>query len=139
MSLDKSGFLGCHVIDILVVGSADLTHSLRTYLSAALQITDLGNATIYAGINILRNRLARTIMIEQRTYIDSLFKSFNLQDSNAVGTPIAENKRDHIIRIHTSGLDDRREYQKLIGCLLFLANGTRADIAYVVKKESHDP
>ena len=94
IALDKKGFIGCHVDDMLFGGPPALATFVRNHLSSALQITDLGNATIYVGINIIRDRLSHTLCIDQTTYIDELMEIFKMDNCNPVGTPIAESDRE---------------------------------------------
>lgn len=129
------GFIGCHVDDMCVGASTMERATLLQHLTSAnLTINELGNITIYVGISVVRNRERKTIKINQATYIEKVLGVFNMSSCNPVATPMLEGDRDKIISYHTFVLTDseKYQYQRLIGCLLFLVHGTQPDIAYVV-------
>ena len=131
---DKSGFVGCHVDDMLIGATKEIADLVYKHLAADLQITDFGAATIYVGISIVRDRLAKTIAIHQTDYIRKLLTVFDMDHCNPVGTPMAESDRERIVGVHSDPLnsEEKRKYQQLVGCLLFLVHGSRPDIAYAV-------
>lgn len=131
----ESGFIGCHVDDMCVGASKETRERLLRHLaSSKLTINDLGEITIYVGISITRFRTQQKIEIHQTSYIDKILASFGMTNCNPVATPMLESERDKLISTQTVVLSDeeRVEYQRIIGCLLFLVHGTRPDIAYAV-------
>lgn len=68
--------------------------------------------------------------MSQETYIRDLLEKFQMSDCKAMPTPLETKK----LLPCEKGNDDSSlyPYQKLIGCLMFLAVNTRPDIAFAV-------
>ena len=86
---------------------------------------------VYVGIHIKRDRLTRTIYIDQELYIQSMLQKYKFQDSHPVSTPAEPGTN-----LRPAGTDDSLEttfpYAQIIGSLQFAALTTRPDIAYAV-------
>jgi len=71
------------------------------------------------------------ITLSQTSYITCILQRFGMEDSNLVPTPLY-----YKIRLDTAEATDTEadivEYQSLIGSLMYVARGTRPDIAYAV-------
>ena len=92
---------------------------------------DMGLADV-----ILRMKILRTsdgIIITQSHYVEKILKKFNAYDGAPVKTPIeldvhlSKNKGEPITQ---------EEYARVIGCIMYLTNCTRPDIACAVNKLS---
>lgn len=130
----KGGFVGCHVDDLLVGAKEEVREELRRFLSKTMTLADLESATVYMRVNISRDRLKKLIYLDQSHYIDKVLTLYNMQYCNPVTTPMLDGDRHQVIDVHTVLLneEDKRNYQRLIGCLLFLVHGTRPDLVYSV-------
>ena len=130
-------FIGSHVDDFIVAASPSFRDELRKYLDNHLTITDLGELSIYVGIEIQRKD--DKIGLHQADYIDEILERFKMTECNGVGTPMLEIDRDRVVSSHSEKLatDDKKRYQQLIGCLLYLMHCTRPDLAYAVIRLSH--
>ena len=96
---------------------------------------DLGAAQSYLGIWITRDRAHQCIWIDQEAYIDSTLSRFHLMDANNTKTPLPAGV--HLTKLETpSSTNLRTEYQQLISTLLYVALGTRPDIAFAVTRLS---
>jgi hypothetical protein len=96
---------------------------------------DLGPAETYLGIRIKRDRSKKTIWIDQETYIENALKRFKLLDANTTRTPLPAGV--HLIKSDTESTPElHTQYQQIIGTLLYVALGTRPDIAFAVTRLS---
>ena len=83
-------FLVLHVNDILLIGNdISLLESVKTSLKNSFSMKDLDEATYILGIRIYRNKSKRLIRLSQSTYIDKMFKRFNMQDSKKGSLPMS--------------------------------------------------
>ena len=125
-------FVGAHVDDMAVAACKETRTLLKKHLHQHFQVTNLGDLRIYVGLSIERDRPAKTIYISQDDYVRKILKLFAMENCNAVSTPMLTVHASK--RIQTPSLDDtaKKQYQRLIGCLLYLMHGTRPDLAYVV-------
>ena len=84
----------------------------------------------YVGMEIERNRKARTITISQSGYIARVLERFGLSDSKPVVTPIESS-----IKLDVDSKDVITcPYREAIGCLNFASQVSRPDITYAVNK-----
>ncbi|KAL7636900.1 UNVERIFIED_CONTAM: hypothetical protein RMT77_012658 [Armadillidium vulgare] len=83
-------------------------------------------ATYFLGIEI-ESRSDGTKKISQSYYTKKIVKEFGMENCNAVSTPIIKDKVTHDIETRESF-----PYRSAIGALLYLATGTRPDIAFTV-------
>jgi len=128
-----------HVDDILsVTSSPEENKRFKTQLQSKWAISDLSNIKFALGIGILRNRTARTVSLNQTALIDRLLIQFRQQEADAVSTPMEKGvtlRRPHSaveVSRDTTALLARLPYRSLVGCLMYIAMGTRPDIAYAV-------
>ena len=128
--------IGCHVDDMCVAATPHKRKSLKACLeSHGLLVNDLGNLDIYIGIRIQRDRSKRQIYLSQEEYILKTLKAFGMEDCKPIATPMADAKV-----LHGTALDlqETKQYQRLVGCLLYIMHGTRPDIAYpVIRLSQH--
>ena len=126
-----------HVDDGLVT-----TNSISLYtwflaeVSKDLEVVDLGPASLYLGIRIVRDRSKRKLWLSQKPFITDLLSTWNMTECHTASVPLRtklhqlrpppENALheipDHILT---------QKYQSLVGSLIYLAVCTRPDISYV--------
>ncbi|CAI7782948.1 unnamed protein product [Closterium sp. NIES-54] len=91
--------------------------------------TDLGELRRYLGLQITRDRAARTITFTQSHIARQVLQRFGLQHSTTQPTPLAI---DH--RLTGPFPDEHFEssgpYAELVGCLMYLMTCTRPDLAF---------
>lgn len=127
-----------HVDDFFTVGSSKAVVSdFKTQLKTKWQVSELGDAHFCLSIAITRDRLNRTISLSQTALIDRVVSQFGLKDAVPVSVPMDPglhlSRRDHSPRSDAEReLMTRTPYRSLIGSLMYLAIGTRPDIAYAV-------
>ena len=128
-----------HVDDIISIASnPDENEVFKSLLKDKWDITDLGPAKFALGIAISRDLLAGTISISQTALIDRVVDQFNQRDAHPVDTPMVAgiqlqrpNKNDPTPPEVTAWAA-RTPYRSLVGSLMYIAIGTRPDIAYAV-------
>ena len=114
-----------------IAADAPTRATLKTCLEThGLLVNDLGNLDVYIGIQINRNRSTRWIYLSQEDYIWKTLKMFGMEECKPIATPMAE----ATLPLHGIPLSstETKQYQRLIGCLLYIMYGTRPDIVYSV-------
>ena len=62
---------------------------LKGLLSSEFEIKDIGPAKKILGVEIIRNRKARTMFLSQKDYIEKVLIRFSMNESKPVQTPLA--------------------------------------------------
>jgi hypothetical protein len=115
ISVEANIILLLWVDDFLLFSpSMEAIKIIKSNLSARFKMSDLGPARQFLGIQIERNRQARTIRIHQKPYAESVLKRFGMEACNGVSTPMDPN-----VQLVASDFDASREerldYQQAIG------------------------
>jgi hypothetical protein len=108
----------------------------KNQLRAEFKIKDLGELKWLLGIEVERDRDARTISFSQRAYITKIIARFGLQDAKPLTTPLDPHQHLSISQSPSTPrqFEDMRNvpYREAIGSLMYAALGTRPDIAFAV-------
>ena len=124
-------YLLIYVDDILVItNNTSMLNSVKNQISTAFETRDLGPATFFLGIDIIRDRTTKTIKLTQTRHTTDLLSKFNMEKSKPFDTPSSI-----AIKLTADGepLDTKEHpYSTLIGSLMYLASCTRPDIAQAV-------
>jgi transposase InsO family protein len=126
--------IALYVDDLFLMGnSIPLISSFKKRLQQLFEMEDLGEAKLALGIEITRDRAARSLTISQRSYVNSLLERFGQGESNPQATPVELNTLlDKVTDDHKAQADDIRLYQSAVGALQYAASGTRPDISFAV-------
>jgi hypothetical protein len=132
-----------HVDDFLsIASSCEANEEFKQQLKARFEISE-GDVDLCLGIRIECDRPARTVTLLQPALIDQVISKFGQSDAYPVSTPMVEGatailRRPDSYRILSEEKSDlaRLLYRSLIGSLMYIAIGTRPDIAYAVSKLS---
>ncbi|CAI7794306.1 unnamed protein product [Closterium sp. NIES-54] len=91
--------------------------------------TDLGELQRYLGLQITRDRAARTITLTQSHMVQQVLQRFGLLFSTTQPTPLAV---DHRLTgpFPDEPFEPSGPYPELVGCLMYLLTCTRPDLAY---------
>lgn len=117
-----------YVDDVIVAcKSVKQSTEIENILSSKFEMQNLGNVKQYLGIEITRNADG-IFELCQAKYIDQIVSSFGLKDAKGVNTPLDVGYYASSSAFSTKLLDNS-DYQKLIGCLLYISVNTRPDIA----------
>lgn len=114
-------------VDDIIIASNNVKYIDEMYkkLNNFFELVDLGNINYYLGIEIIKNE-DDFYSINQTCYIDKLLKIYGMDDAKDSEIPLdvgygkREDKTDKV---------DVKQYQKLIGALIYLATNTRVNIA----------
>jgi hypothetical protein len=130
-----------HVDDCTLIASTiALILAFKAQIAKHVEISDLGELHWLLGIEIKRNREARTIHLSQRSYIQSILRRYNFQDLKPLSIPM-----DPSTRLSTAQAPSTTQefaamrnvpYHEAVGSLMYAALGTRPDIAYAVQTVS---
>ena len=129
-------YVPLHVDDgLAITNSAPLYAWFLKVLSQRLHIVDLGPCSKFLSILIIRDRPARRIWLSSHVYVSELLDEWNLSSCKPASTPfpsgispLAPAPLNSLPELSDADLVPR--YQRLVGCLLYLAIATRPDISY---------
>ncbi|KAJ0176660.1 hypothetical protein K1T71_007839 [Dendrolimus kikuchii] len=115
-----------------LLGSSGPTYS---YLFILMMLYIFHQAKYILGIDIRRNNNDNVIILSQQSYIDNLLKRFSMENCNKCATPMEINsKHKPEEKCDDDKSDTNWPYRELIGCLNYLSNATRPDIANALCK-----
>lgn len=121
-------------VDDLILASKSINKlmELKTKLKTEFCMTDLGPLSQILGINVRREEATGRIKLNQREYIKELISRFNMDESKTVSTPCDVSQK--LMEEDGSSIEEEmknKPYRELVGSLIYLANATRLDIAYI--------
>jgi hypothetical protein len=124
-------YLLTYVDDILITScDTQLIISTKKSLMDTFDARDLGEATYFLGMDIIRDRSNRTIKLAQGRLTSELLSKYNLTNAKSLSTPINTStklaKDGEPLDRHTFA------YAPLIGSLMYLSICTRPDISQAV-------
>ena len=124
--------LSVYVDDFLMTGEdQNLVNNKKRELTDRFEMTDLGEVKRILGIEVKRDYEQGTLSISQGHYVATILERFGMQDANPVSTPgygaeiSTEHPQDQLL-----GSDEKRLFQQMTGCILYLTQGTRFDICF---------
>ena len=93
--------------------------------------TDEGEVTEYLGCELVRDRKTRTRHLVQAGYAERVLRAFDMWESHPVATPLDPNVR--LSKLDCPAVVDprvHRKYRSIVGCISYLVNMTRPDLAF---------
>ncbi|TYJ97931.1 gag/pol protein [Cucumis melo var. makuwa] len=130
---EKVAFLVLYVDDILLIGNdvAYLT-DVKAWLAAQFQMKDLGEAQYVLGIQIIRDRKNKTLVLSQATYIDKMLVRYSMQNSKNDLLPFRHGvhlSKEQCPKTPQEVEDMRRIfYVSAVGSLMYVMLCTKSDI-----------
>ena len=113
--------------------NSELMQRLKTRLQKKFEMTDLGEVSEALGVEITRDRGARTLTITQRRHARGILEGAGMADCAAASTPMAIGTQ---LCLPEEGFKatavDTLRYQRAMGELNYLVSWTRPDIAFAV-------
>jgi hypothetical protein len=124
-------------VDDLLIASSQLAElsQFKADLTAQFEMEDLGEAAFLLGIDIKRSRNDHSISIGQSAYINTLLQRHGLADCKPASTPMDRDSVSQLIKSaadYQASAETIRDYQTMIGGLMFAMISTRPDIAFAV-------
>ena len=128
--------IAVYVDDLIAIsGSTNIIENAAHRIENRFKMRSLGDLSFYLGCRIIRNREERKIYLVQDACINQLLEKHHMIDAKTVLTPMeVNNKLQKAIDGYESSPNIIKEYQSLIGGLMWPAMQTRADIAYATSQ-----
>ena len=120
-------------VDDIVLATNDTTmlNKEKNQLMKRFEIEDQGEMHHCLGMCIKKDRSTKTMHISQKAYLENILKRFNMSNCKPVSTPMEVGKKYEKLK-DGEQTTDLREYQCIIGSLMYAAIATRPDIAFSV-------
>jgi hypothetical protein len=130
-SSKKELYLLAYVDDILLVGRPADVEEVKKGLRAAFAISDLGDASLFLGIEIVRRRRQGEIVLSQKRYCEEVLAKYDMAEARPAKTPLPAGYKFQDIPEDSPPVPVQ-EYQAVVGSLMYLVTGTRPDLAFTV-------
>jgi hypothetical protein len=122
-------------VDDLLLASRSLSKlsEVKMALKRAFDVHDLGDARFFLGMEIARDKAARTIKLSQAKMAGSVLARFGFDEAVPASVPMSTGVRlvkpadDEVLE--PAG---HQRYQEIVGSLLYLSSCTRPDISHAV-------
>jgi hypothetical protein len=109
---------------------------IKGLLAQRFKLRDLGPTSFLLGVQIDRERSARTLHLSQRQYTLDLLDRFGFADCSHVSTPLDPSSRLDMSQCPQTPEDDEfmrdKPYVSAVGALMYLAIATRPGVAHAV-------
>jgi transposase InsO family protein len=133
--------MAVHVDDCTIAARpAEVVIELKEKLGTRVEVTDLGELHWLLGIEIARDRDARTIRLTQRQYIDDIIRRYGCHNERPLSLPMGTNMRlssDQSPKTPEDIAAMRNiPYRQAIGSLMYASLATRPDITFAVTRLS---
>ena len=131
-----------HIDDCTIVGKSKmLIGQFKTEIAKYVEITDLGDLHWILGIEVHQIREKQTIMLSQKSYIDSILHHYGFEDLNPISTPMDPSNQLTSAQSPSTTEEfaamQNIPYHKAVGSLMYAMLGTRPDICFAVQTVSH--
>jgi hypothetical protein len=137
---DYNLYISKHVLLLLFVDDMllfapklDTIRIVKELLYSKYQMSDLGPVQQFLGLQVVRDRQARAIHINQAPYIEALLKRFQMDGCIGISTPMDPNcQLEAALPGYTAPKDHLLEYQQVVGSIMYAMLGTRPDLAFTI-------
>jgi hypothetical protein len=130
----KALAIGVFVDDLICAASGlSILNAFKASISARFKMTDQGELTYVLGLQVDRDRSARTLFLSQHRYTLEVLDRFGMLECRPVGTPLVPHTTlGTEAEANQSALADVVLYSSVVGSLMYLATCTRPDISAAV-------
>lgn len=131
-------FIAVHVDDMAAVAPDSATlDEIATLFSQYMELKDLGEIREYLAISVHQQTLENgnhVFLLSQAKYIIKLLAEYGMDTAFEVTAPVLDSDKSQWHKDDSPLLNSKaqKDYQALIGSLLYLMHATRPDIAYGV-------
>jgi hypothetical protein len=134
-------FVVTYVDDCLIIGPSLATiNSLKARLNTVYAIDDLGPASLFLGVQILRDRAKRLLWLSQSHYVEEALKTFNMLEAKIASLPLQPGVVGSVASANSSvssseilSKADHKLYRRIVGTVMYLMVQTRVDIGFSVQ------
>ena len=130
---EDGAFIAVHVDDMAAAAStASALNDIANLLGNHLELKDLGEIRDYLGITIHRD--GDLFLLSQEKYVTQLLIEYGMDSAFGVHTPVLDSEKSTWNHDTSPLLNGKlhKQYQALIGSLLYLMHATRPDLAFPV-------
>ena len=121
-----------YVDDIALFGALDDIQAFKSQIAMRYKITDLGEVNQFLGLHITRNRLKKTLTIDQSHYIRKTLMRFGRSHYSPAYAPFAAGTKLKANSDKESNSSLTSRYQQIVGSLMYAMLGSRPDICFTV-------
>ena len=111
--------------------AAAAVNDIKAKLAAKYKITNLGAARQFLGIDIQCGGSGK-ISLCQRAFINSVLKRFRMENAHRASTPMDVHVKLDLAESRGEREVDPKDYQTIVGSLMYIALATKPDISYTV-------
>jgi hypothetical protein len=131
--------IALYVDDLIIAGSNDkVIGEVKAELRKRYEMKDLGMLDWILGMEVVQDPSAKILRLNQTRYLQQLLNKHNMSDCEPARTPMdSRNRLSKSMCPTTEGemlYMTSIPYREVVGSLLWLANGTRPDIAFAVNQ-----
>lgn len=126
-------YLLVYVDDILIASKGiEAVNKVKELLMSVFDVRDLGEAKYFLGMELLRDREAKTLKITQQRMATDLIGKYGMTEAKSKSTPMSTSQK-----MTQEGEEEPLDktqfpYSELVGSLLYLSVCTRPDISQSV-------
>jgi hypothetical protein len=133
---DAPLFIIVYVDDITIMGASfDTIKSLKEDLLKCYEMSDLGEIMSYLSIHVTRDHSLRHLEIDQSGYLTNVPERYGMTNATSHHTPLPAGADVHLVKFDGDvTASEIKNYQSLIGSLLYLQIGTWPDISFAVSR-----
>ena len=124
-------------VDDLIIFGKDMAsiNDLKAQLNEEYEMKDLGELKYFLGIQVHRDRERKIIHISQSGYNRTILERYGMQNSKPASTPLSTS--DRLVKATIMDvLTDQKEYQSIVGSLMYAMLATRPDLAQSIQQIS---
>lgn len=135
-SCNRDMMIAIYVDDFLIFyNSTGRLKELKIFLNKNFRMKDVGPVVSCLGMRITQRN--GEIWIDQQRYTQDILERFGMENCKPIGTPSDINTKLSISMVNPdNSLVGKVPYQEAVGSLLYLAQGSRPDIAFAVNDVS---
>src|SRR5579859_1496065 len=124
-------------VDDLIIFSKDMAsiNDLKVQLNKEYEMKDLRELKYFLGIQVHHDRERKIIHINQSGYNQTILERYGMENSKLANTPLSSGAR-LIKGTATDILMDQKEYQSMVGGLMYAMLTTRPDLAQCIQQIS---
>ena len=131
--------IAVYVDDLIIAGSSErLVESVKAAFRNRYKMKDMGALEYVLGVRVDQQPEKNVIQLSQKTYILDMLVKYKLENCKTVDTPMSSRVRLTKAMSPTTSQGsvdmEKYPYREAVGSLLWIANGTRPDIAFSVSQ-----
>ena len=121
-------------VDDMLIMARDTAASkaFKAQLCARFEMQDLGPVRRFLGLEVTRDRAARTISLTAMDNINDVLERFHMSDAATALTPMPEGDNLSAREEGEDELPPEYPYRALVGCLNYLVTWVRPDLSFPV-------